>query len=231
MGQYSIKIPDWPEDERPRERMLKHGTDALSEAELLAIVLRTGNGKNSAVDLARHILNKYDGLRGLDGQSIEELQSINGIGLAKAAQIKAALEIAKRLAVQKWRVQDRVKSSEDIYRIVHLRMRDLGREEFRVLFLTARHDILTEKKLFEGSLMESVVSPREIILNAVQQSAASIVLLHNHPSGDPSPSPQDKNVTAKIVEACRYVDITVLDHIIIGKDSYFSFADHGLINT
>lgn len=231
MGQYSIKIPDWPEDERPRERMLKHGTDALSEAELLAIVLRTGNGKNSAVDLARHILNKYDGLRGLDGQSIEELQSINGIGLAKAAQIKAALEIAKRLAVQKWRVQDRVKSSEDIYRIVHLRMRDLGREEFRVLFLTARHDILTEKKLFEGSLMESVVSPREIILTAVQQSAASIVLLHNHPSGDPSPSPQDKNVTAKIVEACRYVDITVLDHIIIGKDSYFSFADHGLINT
>jgi len=231
MGQYSIKIPDWPEDERPRERMLKHGRDALSEAELLAIVLRTGNGKNSAVDLARHILNKYDGLRGLDGQSIEELQSIKGIGLAKAAQIKAALEIAKRLAVQKWRVQDRVKSSEDIYRIVHLRMRDLGREEFRVLFLTARHDILAEKKLFEGSLMESVVSPREIILAAVQQSAASIVLLHNHPSGDPTPSPQDKNVTAKIVEACRYVDIQVLDHIIIGKDSYFSFADYGLIST
>ncbi len=231
MGQYSIKIPDWPEDERPRERMLKHGTDALSEAELLAIVLRTGNGKNSAVDLARHILNKYDGLRGLDGQSIEELQSINGIGLAKAAQIKAALEIAKRLASQKWRVQDRVKSSEDIYRIIHLRMRDLGREEFRVLFLTARHDILTEKKLFEGSLMESVVSPREIILTAVQQSAASIVLLHNHPSGDPSPSPQDKSVTDKIVKACHYVDIQVLDHIIIGKDSYFSFADHGLINS
>ncbi|NIA31670.1 MAG: DNA repair protein RadC [Actinobacteria bacterium] len=230
MGQYSIKIPDWPEDERPRERMLKHGTDALSEAELLAIVLRTGNGKNSAVDLARHILNKYNGLRGLDGQSIEELLSIKGIGLAKAAQIKAALEIAKRLAAQKWRVQDRLQSSEDVYRIIHLRMRDLGREEFRVLFLTARHEILAEKKLFEGSLMESVVSPREIILTAVQQSAASVVLLHNHPSGDPSPSPQDKNVTTKIVKACRYVDIQVLDHIIIGKDSYYSFADHGLLS-
>ncbi len=229
MGQYSIKIPDWPEDERPRERMLKHGTDALSEAELLAIVLRTGNGKNSAVDLARHVLNKYDGLRGVDAQSIEELLSINGIGLAKAAQIKAALELAKRLVAQRWRVQDRITNSEDIYHLIHLRMRDLGREEFRVLFLTGRHELLAEKKLFEGSLMESVVSPREIILTAVQHSAASVVLLHNHPSGDPTPSRQDKNVTEKIVKACQYVDITVLDHIIIGKDSYFSFADQGLI--
>lgn len=230
MGRYSTKIPDWPEDERPRERLLKHGTDALSEAELLAIVLRTGDGKSSAVDLARHVLNQYDGLRGVDAQSIEELLSIKGIGLAKAAQIKAALELAKRLVAQKWRVQDRITKSEDIYHLLHLRMRDLSQEEFRVLFLTGRHELITEKKLFEGTLMESVVSPREIILTAVQNSAAAIVLLHNHPSGDPSPSVQDKLVTEKIIKACEYVDIHVLDHVIIGKDSYFSFADKGLID-
>ena len=230
MGNYSTKIRDWPEHERPRERLLHQGPDALSEAELLAILLRTGNGKQTALGLARHLLNQFEGLRGLDSATIAEFEEINGIGLAKAAQIKAAIELAKRLAQQKWRMQEKIASSEDVYNLVHLRMRDLKREEFRVLYLTTRNEILAEKKLFEGSLTESVVSPREIIITAIQQAAASVILLHNHPSGHPNPSNDDKLVTNKILNACKYVDIAVLDHVIIGRDSYFSFADQGLIN-
>ena len=229
MGRYAIKIPEWPEDERPRERLLNQGADALSEAELLAIVLRTGDGHNSAVDLARHLLQKYNGLRGLDAQSVQELQMTHGIGLAKAAQIKAALELAKRLVQQQWEVKDRVSSPAAVYHYVRLRMQDLKREEFHVLYLTGRNEVITQQRLFEGSLSESTVSPREIILTAVQHGAASVILLHNHPSGDPRPSEQDRRTTAKIVEACRHVDISVLDHLIIGKNSYFSFADEGLI--
>ena len=230
MGTYNTKIPDWPEDERPRERMLNHGPEALSEAELLGILLRTGDGKNTSVDLARLLLKKFDGLRGLDQKPVNVLCEVKGIGLAKACQLKAALEIAKRLVQQQSRVRDRISSSEDIYKLVHLRMRDLGREEFRVVFLSRRNEIIADKVLFEGSLAESVASPREIILNAVQLSAANVILLHNHPSGNPNPSNEDKNITQKIVKACKYVEISVLDHLIIGKDSYFSFADHGLIS-
>jgi DNA repair protein RadC len=232
MGQeYSQKIPNWPKEERPREKLLQHGADVLSDAELLAIILRTGSGRSTSVDLARFLISHFGGIRGLDSQPADELCKINGIGSAKAAQIKAALELAKRLVQQKWRIMDRVASAEDVYKLTHLRMRDLGREQFRVLFLTARNDILAEKVLFEGSLNESVVSPREIIIAAVQLSAAAIILLHNHPSGDPTPSDQDKLVTQKIIQACRYVDLSVLDHIIIGKDHYYSFADNGLIGT
>ncbi|MBN2413906.1 DNA repair protein RadC [candidate division KSB1 bacterium] len=231
MGKYNTKIPDWPEDERPRERMLNHGPEALSEAELLGILLRTGNGKNTSVDLARLLLKKFEGLRGLDQKPVNVLCEEKGIGLAKACQIKAALEIAKRLVQQQSRVRERISSSEDVYKLVHLRMRDLGREEFRVVFLSRRNEIIADKVLFEGSLVESVASPREIILNAVQLAAANVILLHNHPSGNPYPSNEDKNITQKIVKACKFVEIAVLDHIIIGKDSYFSFADKGLISS
>jgi len=229
MGKYTHKIPDWPKEERPRERLLKYGPEVLSEAELLGILLRTGNEEGTSVDLARHLLERFDGLRGVDKQPAVELCKIKGIGIAKAAQIKAALELSKRLAQEKWHVRDRVHCSEDVYRRVHLRMRDLGREEFRVIYLTARNDVIAEEKLFEGSLSESVVSPREIILTAIQYTAASIILLHNHPSGDPQPSREDRMVTEKIKRACKLVDVQVLDHIIIGKDKYYSFADERLL--
>ena len=230
MNEYVSKIKDWPEQERPRERLMKFGPDALSDSELLGILLRIGNHQNSAMDLARCLLSTFGGLRGLDTQPASALCQVNGIGMAKAAQIKAALELAKRLVQQKWTAQKQINSSEDAYSYIHLRMRDLSREEFKVLFLTMRNEILAEKTLFEGGLAESVVSPREIILSSLQLSAASVILLHNHPSGNPHPSKEDRRVTEKIVTACRYADIKVLDHIIIGKDSYFSFADEGLIN-
>lgn len=227
-GYKSIK--SWPEHDRPRERLLKYGPDTLSEAELLAIILRTGNGKATAMDLARQLLKTFDGLRGLDTQPAEALCKVNGIGIAKAAQLKSAFELSKRLVQQQWGSNSqRIHSSEDVYQCVHLRMRDLNREEFRVLFLTSRNELIAEKILFEGSLSESVVSPREVILKSVQLSAARIILLHNHPSGHPDPSDADKRVTHKLVTACKYAEIEVLDHIIIGRDSFFSFADHGLL--
>ena len=231
MARYAPKITEWPLQERPRERLLEFGAESLSDAELLAIILRTGSGEETCIDLARQMLGLYGDLRGLDQQSAETLCQIKGIGTAKAAQIKAALELARRLIRSKGRVRDRVTCSEDVHRLFQLRLRDLGREEFYTLFLSACNDIIDDKSLFQGSLSQSVVSPREIILYAVQCRAASVILMHNHPSGNPNPSREDKEVTAKIVQACRYVDITVLDHIIIGRDSYFSFADHGLIGS
>ena len=184
----------------------------------------------TAIDLARHLITEFGGLRGVDTRSVQELCLIDGIGPAKAAQIKAALEIAKRFSRETSRVSDRISSSDDVYQTVRLRMRDLHREEFRVLFLTGRNDILAEKTIFEGSLTESVVSAREIIREGVNHCAAAVVFLHNHPSGDPSPSIEDKRVTQKLKTACEAADIKVLDHIIIGKDDYYSFADHGLLS-
>ncbi|MBN1996006.1 DNA repair protein RadC [candidate division KSB1 bacterium] len=229
MKRYTTKIKDWPEEERPRERLKKYGAASLSDAELLAIILRTGSGELTAVELARQVLKKFNGLRGLDSGHFNVLCDIKGIGLAKAAQIKASLEISKRIAGQKWQDRPRIENADDVYQLMKQRLRDLGREEFCVMFLTLRMDVICDKSLFLGSLAESVVDAREIILEALHQSAANIILLHNHPSGDPNPSVEDRQVTQKIVEACKYFDIHVLDHIIIGKDKYYSFADEGLI--
>jgi len=222
-------VRDWPETERPRERLFQYGAETLSDSELLGIILRTGSKKHTAMDLARKLLGQYGGIRGLDAQPADVLCRENGIGLAKAAQMKAAFELAKRLVHKRKSDTIRIQSSEDAYEIVYLRMRDLNREEFRVLFLNSQNEVLAEKILFTGSLRESVVSAREIILNAVQYSAASVIFCHNHPSGNPTPSREDKRVTQKMVTACEFTDITVLDHIIVGRDSYFSFADQGLL--
>lgn len=229
MGRYVAKIPEWPEEERPRERLLAHGPERLADAELLAIILRTGSGQATALDLARHLLQECQGFRGLDGRSAAELCRQDGIGPAKAAQIKAALEIGKRLFREQSRVRERVASSADVYEVVRAHMRDLPREVFKVLLLTSRHKLLAEKTIFEGSLTESVVSPREVVYEALTQQAAAVVFVHNHPSGDPSPSTEDRNITRMLKEACQLVGITVLDHVIVGKDSYFSFADEGLL--
>ncbi len=229
MARYTPKIPDWPEDERPRERLIKFGAQALSDAEILAILLRVGSHDTTAIDLARKIIHDFNGFRGLDSRSVPELCEINGIGPAKAAQIKAAIELGKRLFLEEPRVRDKVESSDDVQRLVSPHMRDLGREVFRVLLLTSRNTIIADKVLFEGSLTESLVSPRELVKEALNQAAASVVLVHNHPSGIPSPSDEDKRVTKRIKVACEVVGINVLDHIIVGQKGYFSFADSGLM--
>ena len=229
MARYSPKIPDWPEDERPRERLIKFGADKLSDAEILAILLRVGSQETTAIDLARHVLKEFGGFRGLDTKSPAEMCGINGIGPAKAAQIKAALELGKRLFMEDTKTRNKVESSEDVYKIFHPHLRNLDREVFKIVLLTTRNTIIEEKTVFEGSLTESIVSPREIIKEAINQSAASIVFVHNHPSGNPQPSEEDKRVTKHLKAACEVVGIQVLDHIIIGSNDYYSFADSGLI--
>ena len=229
MTRYVAKIPEWPENERPRERLAAQGAESISDAEILAIILGTGSGELTALDLARFLIQHCGGFRGIDAKSIPELCQVNGIGPAKAAQVKAAIELGKRLFKESARVKDKVQSSEDVYHIVRAHMRDLSREVFKVLFLTSRNALLSDRVLFEGSLTESVVSPREIIREALNQQAASLIFVHNHPSGDPSPSNEDCRITKQLKEACTVVGISVLDHIIIGKDSYFSFADQGML--
>ncbi len=230
MAEYGRKIPDWPVDERPRERLLQQGAEDLSVAELLAILLRTGSGNETALDVARNLLKQFGDLRGLDMQTAAALTEVKGVGSAKACQIKAALELAKRLVQEEWKKSERIHCSDDAFRYVHLRMRDLSREVFRVLFLTNRHDIIADEEIFKGTLAESVASSRDIIKAALRCNAAAVILVHNHPSGEALPSPEDKQITHKIIEACRYVDIKVLDHIIIGRDAFYSFADEGMLN-
>jgi len=229
MARYATKITDWPATERPRERLIKFGPENLSDVEILAILLRTGGVEDTAIDLARHLLKKFKNFRGLDKCTIPELCEVNYIGPAKAAVIKAALEMGKRFFIEKSRVTQRITSSEDVYHLMKPRLRDSTRENFKILLLNGRNHLILEKTVFEGSLTESLVAPREIVKEAVNQSAASIVFVHNHPSGDPQPSQEDKRVTARLRMACDLVGIHVIDHVIIGKESYFSFSDSGLI--
>lgn len=226
---YATKISNWPEEERPRERLAQHGPASLTDAELLAIMLRTGTGSDTAIDLARHILKTVQGFRGLDALTVADLCQIKGIGTAKAAQIKAALEIGKRLMKQQIYQQAKLTSSNDVYQYMAPQLRDLNREVFNCIYLTGRNTIIKDEKLFEGTLSESVVSAREIIRKAIDLGAASVVLVHNHPSGDPEPSKEDNLSTEKIKKACELFNIKILDHVIVGKSSYFSFADEGLL--
>lgn len=229
MTRYRSKIPEWPEDERPRERLTRFGADKLSDSEILAILLRVGSQETTAIDLARKLIQEFGGFRGLDAKSVSELCKINGIGLAKAAQIKAALELGKRLFIEEVNLKQKIECSDDIYKIVSPHLRSLSREVFKVILLTSRNTLIAEKTIFEGSLTESIVSPREIIKEAINQSAASVVFVHNHPSGNPAPSEEDKRVTNQLKSACQVVGINVLDHIIIGHKGFFSFADSGLL--
>jgi len=229
MTTYHLKIKDWPEEERPRERLIKWGADKLSDTEVLAILLRTGYMKTTAIELARQILHQFDGFRGLDAKSVAELCKIKGIGKAKAAQLKAALEMGKRVSKASLIEKEKIESSEDVYALVSPYLRDLTREVFKLLLLTSRNNLIAEKTVFEGSLTESLVNPREIIKEALNEAAASVVFVHNHPSGNPHPSQEDKQITSQLKTACQFVGISVLDHIIIGKNGYFSFAENGLI--
>ncbi len=229
MEKYSFTIKDWPEQERPRERLIKFGADKLQDVELLAILLRVGGKEDSAIDLARNLLNRYDGFRGLDSKSISELCELNGIGPAKAAQVKAAIEIGKRMMAEKVKSKEKIETVEDVCQLVGPYMRDLPREEFKIILLSSRNNLILERTLFNGSLSESLVNPREIIKEALNQSAAAIIFVHNHPSGDPSPSTEDKKMTEKLVSACDLVGVKPFDHIIIGKNRHYSFAEHGLM--
>jgi DNA repair protein RadC len=222
-------IPEMPEAERPRERLLRDGAGRLSERELLAIVLRTGTGRKTALDLADELLRRFRNLSGLVRCTPQELQQIPGIGSAKAAAVLAALEIAKRFAQDPVREGQVVTGSRDVVEYVRRKFLGAQEEHFWALHLDTKHRVIREKEIAVGSLSESVVHPREVFKEAILDSAATVIFVHNHPSGNPAPSPQDRRLTTRLCEAGRLVGIQVLDHLIVGDVEYFSFAEHGLL--
>jgi len=219
----------WPEDERPRERLVKYGSENLSDAQLLAILLRTGLQNTSAVELARNIIKHFEDLTSLEAASISELCSIKGISTAKAVQIKAGLEIGKRSLSRKKPIQKKFKSSKEIADYYMPYLKNLKKEIFKVVLLNGRNKFIKDVTISQGSLNASLVHPREIIKEAIKESASALIFIHNHPSGEPKPTKSDMEITNRLIKACDLVGLRVLDHIIIGDNKYVSFLDKGLI--
>ena len=220
-------IGDWPKTERPRERLLSEGAESLSDAQLLAILLRVGRQDASAVNVGMEVLGRVGGIVGLLHCSTEELCAIPGVGPAKAAQLKAAVEVGKRAVSAPLTTGTRINSSADLFKHYHARLRDLRHEIFAVVLLDAKNQVIRDVTISEGSLTLSIVHPREVFIPAMRASAAGVIFLHNHPSGDPTPSQEDRLLTARLVSAGALLGIQVLDHLIVGDGRYVSFADQG----
>jgi len=229
---YKCPITEWPEDDRPREKMMKLGANKLSYSELLAILVRTGAGGISAVDIARQLLKKSGGLTALSSMDYKDILNldIKGIGEAKAIIIAAAMQLSKCIESEDNRPEDKsVRSSEDIARIVGPKLRDLKTEKFMVVLLSSDNKIIKEKIVTEGTINASVITPREVFHEALVSLAAAIILVHNHPSGNNKASQEDHKITEKMVAAGENMDIPVLDHIIIAGHKHTSFADKGML--
>jgi len=227
----TIMVRDLPLEERPREKLLAYGAGSLSDAELLAILLRTGTPRESALTIADHVLArlKESGLTGLVHLGPAEIMDINGISQAKAATIIAAVELGHRLAVRQAAKIDVVHGPEDAANFAMPRFRFEQREHFAVMLLNTKNHILGFTDVSVGSLSASVVHPREVFQAALRFAAASMILLHNHPSGDPQPSREDIAVTQRLVKAGRIMDIPVLDHIILGNNRFISLKEQGML--
>lgn len=227
--EYRLTIKQMPEEMRPRERMLKYGPEALSEVELIALLLRSGTAASSALDLGALLLAHFEGVRGLMQAGVQELQAMKGIGPAKATEIKAALELGRRVATAPPAERPVIRTPDDVRALVMEDYRHLDREHFGVLLLNTKHQVLADERISVGTLNSSNVHPREVFKNAIRRSAAALVLVHNHPSGDPTPSRQDIELTGRLVEAGLIIGIEILDHVIIGDNKYISFRAEGLI--
>lgn len=222
-------MKDLPPEERPRERMQAFGADKLSNTELLAIILRTGYKDETVIHLAERILHRGGGLRFLPDFTLEELQQIKGVGLAKAVQIKAALELGRRLAASMRPSSTAFSSPQDVAAFLKEEMRYYKKEYFKIILLNTKNQVIAVEDISVGSLNSSIVHPREIFNPSIKKSAASLILVHNHPSGDPTPSREDMEVTKRLAEGGKILGIKVLDHIVIGENSFFSFKEKGLM--
>ena len=231
MNEYkNLSIKEWALEDRPREKLMSKGINSLSDAELIAILIGSGNRNESAVDLSKKILQNADNnLFELGKMGLSELQKNKGIGEAKAISIIAAMELGRRRKSAVIINKPKITGSSDVAIIFQALIGDLPYEEFWVLFLNRANKILSKRKISQGGISGTVIDPRIILKIAIDQLASSIILCHNHPSGNNRPSTEDIKVTKKMAEAGKLFDIPILDHIIIAGDKYYSFADEGLI--
>ncbi|MBR0503560.1 MAG: DNA repair protein RadC [Paludibacteraceae bacterium] len=227
-----LRIKEWEEDDRPREKMKEHGSNMLSNAELLAILIGSGNKNESAVELSQRILNHYDNRLELLSQThINQLTNhFQGIGEAKAITILAALELSKRLSFSAESNQTIIKDVKDIYQLMRPDLAGISSEEAWVIFLNTGNRVITKKKMSTGGLNTCIFDIRLIIHEAIAQLACGIIMVHNHPSGRLEPSVQDKEITHKMAESCKICDIRLVDHVIVGNSGYFSFYEKGLLH-
>lgn len=218
-----MKIQDIPKENRPRERFLKHGPEALSDAELFAILLRTGTKGENAIDMSNRLISEH-GLDKLFECSLKELQQIKGIGPAKAMQLLAMAELGKRYAGAKNPIK-KITHAKDVFDLFHEKLKNEKQENFIILMLNNKHHIIGEQLISKGTLDAALIEPREVFRAAIKSAAARVVLIHNHPSGDPNPSGEDIEITKKLIEVGKTINIPVLDHVIIGTDRYWNWCD------
>jgi DNA repair protein RadC len=223
------KVKDWPRDERPRERLIKYGTESLSDAQLLAIILRTGSGGKGVLALAMELLDRFKGLREIDAASLSDLSGMKGLGTAKIAQLKAAFALGKRLMSESLEGNAALSSSRMVHSHFAPRFKNLKKEVFLSLLLDTRNRLIKEVKVSEGTLTNSLIHPREAFREAIRESAAAVLFVHNHPSGDPEPSRDDIAVTERLKATGDIVGIKVLDHVIIGDGRYVSLREKGIV--
>ena len=224
-----MAITDWPEGERPREKLLTRGAASLSDAELLAIFLRTGVTGKSAVDLARELLNKYGNLTQLFAASEADFCEVHGLGQAKYVQLQAVLEMSRRALKEELQRGDALNSPRAVRDYLQLLLGARQQEVFLVLFLDTQHRVIASEELFHGTLSQTSVYPREVVKRALAHNAAAVILAHNHPSGVAEPSQSDQLLTDALKQALNLVDVRVLDHFIVGTGKILSFAERGLM--
>jgi DNA repair protein RadC len=225
---YHLTLKEWPVSERPTERLLQHGPASLSNAELLAVLLRTGTDGETVLSMAERLLASFDGLPGLRQATVSELtKGVKGLGPVKAAQLKACLELANRLAAAD-KMLIRIHSAADVAGLLQMQMSDLPHEQLRLVLLNSKNDVLGWPVVYTGGLRMSVVRLAEVFREPIRNAASAIILAHNHPSGDPTPSPEDVKLTEEAVVTGKLLDIDVIDHLVIGRGRWVSLRSLGL---
>jgi DNA repair protein RadC len=228
-GFSSFTVRDLPKSERPRERLITFGPEALSAQELLALIIGRGIPKKSVMNIAQELLARFGNIKAISQASIEALSEIKGIGLAKAAQIKACFELGKRQDLEPELKNYDIKNPQSVVKAIRASIKDKAKEHFKLILLDTRNKIIGISTISIGTLNASLVHPREIFKEAIIHNSASVVLAHNHPSGDPEPSEEDLTITKRLVDSGKILGIEVIDHIIIGKTNFSSFKERGLI--
>ncbi len=226
-GPRRLTLKELPADERPRERLIQQGADALTPAELLAIIIRDGTPRESALDIARRLLKMFGGLRGLSEKSTAQLCEVKGIGPARAAQVQAALSLARRLGARTLSRGQQFTGAKDVFDHFYADLRYRKKERFLCVLLDVKNRVIREEVISDGGLTAAMLDPKELLRAAMAVSAAAIIVVHNHPSGDPQPSRDDLHVTRRIKEVCSLAGIRLLDHVVIGEEGFVSLAETG----